>query len=65
MTFTGGIHFNETGHVYIEDVPGPRYVGPPEQVIDDAWDELLEGEPNAASCTLEEHGLTHVHRNDY
>jgi hypothetical protein len=43
VTFTGGIHYDDHGHVYIKEVPGPKYVGPPEPAIDAAWDELLKG----------------------
>ena len=44
VLFTGGVHFNQTtGHVYIPDTPGPKYVGQPGPEIDSAWDDLLEG----------------------
>ncbi|KAJ5360007.1 hypothetical protein N7517_009198 [Penicillium concentricum] len=44
VMFTGGIHFNPDGSVYIKDIPGPKYVGPPSPEIDKAWDELLYGQ---------------------
>lgn len=40
--FMGGIYYNER-HAFLEDRAGPKYVGPPEQVVDDAWDEILLG----------------------
>lgn len=43
VLFTGGIHFNPDGSVYIKDTPGPKYVGSPSPEIDKAWDELLYG----------------------
>lgn len=43
VTFTGGIHYDETGHVYIEETAGPRFVGLPEPAIDEAWESLLRG----------------------
>ncbi|OJJ51779.1 hypothetical protein ASPZODRAFT_138839 [Penicilliopsis zonata CBS 506.65] len=42
VLFTGGIHFNADGSVYIQDASGPKYVGIPEPAIDKAWDELLK-----------------------
>ncbi|KXL43994.1 MAG: hypothetical protein FE78DRAFT_541918, partial [Acidomyces sp. 'richmondensis'] len=44
VTFTGGIHYDETGHVYIEETAGPRFVGLPEPAIDEAWESLLRGQ---------------------
>ncbi|KAJ6142743.1 hypothetical protein N7471_002196 [Penicillium samsonianum] len=44
VLFTGGIHFNPDGSVYIKDTPGPKYVGSPSPEIDKAWDELLYGQ---------------------
>lgn len=43
VLFTGGIHFNPDGSVYIKGTPGPTYVGKPSPEIDEAWDKLLYG----------------------
>jgi hypothetical protein len=44
ISFTGGLHYDEQGHLFREVIGNePQYVGPPSPEIDAAWDDLLKG----------------------